>query len=180
MYVAYRDDAINSFPETGLSVVRTDNQGRAVWDTRRDLLRSTDVGWETVRISGESHVIENPSLFQVGGTWFVAYSGNNWDSARYATGIARCGSSPLPRNRCEPLRQGVRRPYFGFTGDAGLDPFRALPVNHRGPGGMDIFEAADGTLRVVWHWWRASDRTRHLSTGRFVGNEPGAGFDVTE
>ena len=30
LYVAYRDDAITSFPDTGLSVVRTDDEGRAV------------------------------------------------------------------------------------------------------------------------------------------------------
>ena len=173
LYVAYRDDAITSFPETGLSVVRTDEDGRAVWSTRRDLLRSTDIGWETVRISGTSRVIENPSLFREDGVWYVAYSGNNWDSARYATGIARCGSRILPSSRCTPMRQGVRRPYFGYTGSAGLDPYRGLPTNRQGPGGMDVFQAADGTLRVVWHWWRPSDRSRHVNVGRLRSNSGG-------
>ena len=173
MYVAYRDDAITSFPETGLAVVRTDDSGRAVWSTRRDLLVSTDIRWETIRISGTSHVIENPSLFRHGGTWYVAYSGNNWDSARYATGIADCGSGVLPLSRCAPMRRGVQRPFFGFTGAGGLDPYRGLPGNHQGPGGMDVFQAADGTLRAVWHWWRPSDRSRHLSVGRLLTNAGG-------
>lgn len=173
LYVAYRDDAITSFPETGVSAVRADANGRAVWSTRRDLLRSTDVGWETVRISGTSHVIENPSLFRHEGVWYLTYSGNNWDSARYATGIARCGASPLPATRCTPMREGVRRPYLGFTGSAGLDPYRGLPGNHQGPGGMDIFQAADGSLRAIWHWWQPSDRSRHSAVGRFLENSGG-------
>src|SRR5690606_35289853 len=129
------------------SIVRTDDQGRAVWNTRRDLLLSTDIEWDTTRISGTTHVIENPSMFRHDGEWYVAYSGNNWASARYATGIASCGDSVLPAKRCTPLRRGLERPYFGFSGDAGLNPYRGLPQNHRGPGGMDVFDAADGTLR---------------------------------
>lgn len=178
LYVAYRDDYITTYPETGLSVVRTDDQGQALWDTRRDLLKSTDISWDTTRISGETRVVENPSMFRHDGVWYVAYSGNNWDSARYATGIARCGTNPLPAQRCTPLQDGVRRPYFGFTGSAGLDPYRGLPGNHEGPGGMDVFEAADGSLRVAWHWWNAAKRTRHVAVGRLL--KDAGGFYVGE
>lgn len=173
LLVAYRDDYINTFPETGISVVRTDDMGRAQWSTRRDLLESTDIEWDTIRINGSSHVIENPSMFRKNGVWYLAFSANNWDSARYATGIARCGDSPLPSQRCTPLRRGVERPYFGFTGEAGLDPYRGLPGNRRGPGGMDVFRAADGTLRAVWHWWRPSDRSRHSVVGRLLRDAGG-------
>jgi hypothetical protein len=178
IYVAYRDDAITSFPETGLSVVRTDDRGRAQWSTRRDLLKSTDIRWDTIRNSGSTRVVENPSMFRSQGAWYVTYSGNNWDSARYATGIAQCGSNPIPSQRCTPLRRGRARPYFGFTGSAGLNPYRGLPSNHRGPGGMDVFHAADGTLRAVWHWWRSSDHSRHVVVGRLLRNS--GGFYVGE
>jgi hypothetical protein len=178
LLVTYRDDAINSFPETGISVVRTDEVGRAQWSTRRDLLKSTDVGWDTIRISGSSHVIENPSMFREDDVWYLAFSDNNWDSARYATGIARCGNSPRPSTRCTPIRRGAERPYFGFTGNAGLSPYRGLPANRQGPGGMDVFHAADGSLRAVWHWWRPSDRTRHVVVGRLLRNA--GGFYVDE
>lgn len=178
LYVSYRDDAITSFPETGISTVRTDDAGRAIWSTRRDILKSTDISWDTIRISGRSHVIENPTMFEREGVWFVAYSGNNWDSARYAIGIARCGNTPLPAQRCTPIRRGVDRPYFGFTGSAGLNPYRGLPGNHRGPGGMDVFEAADGTARAIWHWWRPSDRSRHVVVGRLLHDA--GGFYVGE
>ncbi|MFW6720977.1 family 43 glycosylhydrolase [Streptomyces sp. MAR4 CNY-716] len=159
MYVTYRDDAIAAGAETGISTVRTDGEGRAVWSTRRDVLKSTDITWDTRGTSGGTHVVENPSMWRrANGTWYLMYSGNNWDSARYATGIAECGTTPLPSSRCKPLRNGVERPYFGYTGSGGLGPYRGLPGNHRGPGGMDVFAVPDGTLRVVWHWWDGGPR----------------------
>ncbi|NBE57052.1 family 43 glycosylhydrolase [Streptomyces boluensis] len=175
LYVTYRDDAITAGAETGISAVRTDSSGRAVWSTRRSVLTSTDIGWDTRKSSGSTHVVENPSMARMSdGRWYLLYSGNNWDSARYATGIADCGTTPLPGTRCEPLRRGAERPYFGYTGTAGLAPYRGLPQNHRGPGGMDVFTAADGSHRVVWHWWDGGPR--HPMTG--VLSRGGDGFYV--
>lgn len=159
LYVTYRDDAITRGPETGISTVRTNGEGRAIWNTRKDMLKSTDIEWDTKKSGSRAHVVENPSMWKMpDGHWYLMYSANNWDSARYATGIAKCGTSPLGGAGCEPIRQGVRRPYFGFTGDAGLDPYKALPGNRRGPGGMDVFRAANGDPRVVWHWWDGGPR----------------------
>jgi hypothetical protein len=159
LYVTYRDDAIAAGAETGISTVRTDGEGRAVWSTRRDVLKSTDITRDTRGTSGGTHVVENPSMWRrANGTWYLMYSGNNWDSARYATGIAECGTTPLPSSRCKPLRNGVERPYFGYTGSGGLGPYRGLPGNHRGPGGMDVFAVPDGSFRVVWHWWDGGPR----------------------
>ncbi|GIG66851.1 family 43 glycosylhydrolase [Phytomonospora endophytica] len=175
LYVTYRDDAIATGAETGISTVRTDGEGRAVWDTRRDMLKSTDITWDTAKTSGGTHVVENPSMWSTGGRWYLAYSGNNWDSPRYSTGIADCGTTPLPGSHCTPITQGVARPYFGFTGASGINPIRGLPGNHQGPGGMDVFAAANGSLRVVWHWWNGS--TRFPMTG--VLTKPAAGFTVS-
>ncbi len=164
LHVTYRDDAITRGAETGISTVRTDGEGRAIWSTRRDVLKSTDITWDTRGTSGGTHVVENPSMWRMpDGHWYLMYSGNNWGSARYATGIADCGTTPLPANRCRPVRQGVERPYFGFTGAVGINPYRGLPDNRRGPGGMDVFAAADGSRRVVWHWWNGGPR--HPMTG---------------
>ncbi|MFM9370576.1 family 43 glycosylhydrolase [Streptomyces sp. Da 82-17] len=154
MYVTYRDDAITSGAETGLSTVRTDSEGRAVWSSRRDVLKSTDITWDTRKSNSSTHVVENPSMWRMPDKhWYLMWSGNNWDSPRYATGIADCGTTPLPGSRCKPLRRGVERPYFGYTGATGISPYKGLPDNRRGPGGMDVFKAADGSPRVVWHWW---------------------------
>ncbi|WP_338117968.1 family 43 glycosylhydrolase [Streptomyces coryli] len=158
LYVTYRDDAIASGAETGISTVRTDSEGRAIWDTRRSVFLSTDITWDTRGTSGGTHVVENPSMWRrANGTWYLMWSGNNWDSARYSTGIAECGSTPLPSSRCRPLR-GTDRPYFGYTGSGGLGPYRGLPGNHTGPGGMDVFTVPDGSHRVVWHWWDSGPR----------------------
>jgi arabinan endo-1,5-alpha-L-arabinosidase len=159
LYVTYRDDAITAGAETGISTVRTDSEGKPLWKTRRDALKSTDITWDTRRSNSSTHVVENPSMWRMSdGHWYLMYSGNNWDSARYSTGIADCGTSPLPGSRCKPIRRGVERPYFGFTGTNGLGPYRGLPQNRRGPGGMDVFAAADGSPRVVWHWWDGGPR----------------------
>jgi arabinan endo-1,5-alpha-L-arabinosidase len=170
LYVAYRDDAITSFPETGISIVRADAGGHAIWSTRRSVLRSTDITWDTIRISGDTRVVENPSVFERGGRFYVAYSGNNWDSARYATGIVDCGTSLLSGGICTPVGGGVSRPYFGFTGPGGLDPLRGLPGNHPGSGGMDVFKAANGSLRAVWHWRNPANGRRYVQTGTFGRN----------
>ncbi|MGC4896098.1 family 43 glycosylhydrolase [Micromonospora sp. DT31] len=176
LYVTYRDDSITSGLETGISTVRTDGEGRAIWGTRRTMLKSTDITWDTKKISGGTHVIENPSMWKSNGKWYLMYSGNNWNSPRYATGIAVCGTTPLPSSRCNPIRKGVARPYFGFTGDTGLNPFRGLPGDHQGPGGMDVFRAADGSPRVVWHWWDGGTQ-RFPMTG--VLTRPTGGFVVS-
>ncbi|MQY14200.1 hypothetical protein SRB5_43620 [Streptomyces sp. RB5] len=177
LYVTYRDDAIASGAETGISTVRTDSEGRAVWDTRRDMLKSTDISWDTTNISGTTHVVENPSMWKSSnGHWYLAYAGNNWDSPRYATGLADCGTAtPLPASRCTPIGDGVARPYFGYTGTGGLNPYRGLPGNHQGPGGFDVFSSADGNKFAVWHWWNGS--TRFPMTGNL--NLVSGGFTVT-
>lgn len=61
------------------------------------------------------------------------------------------------------------------AGSAGLNPISGLPGNHQGPGGMDVFAAADGSERVVWHWWNGS--TRFPMTG--VLTRPSTGFVVS-
>lgn len=173
MYVTYRDDAVASGAETGLSTVRTDSEGRAVWNTRKTVLTSTDITWDTRKTSGGTHVVENPAMWRAPDDkhWYLMWSGNNWNSDRYATGIADCGTSPLPAAHCKPVRNGASRPYFGYTGSTGLGPYKGLPGNHRGPGGMDVFSVADGSLRVVWAWWNGT--TRYPEYGALKRNSSG-------
>ncbi|HEX6686298.1 MAG TPA: family 43 glycosylhydrolase [Candidatus Limnocylindrales bacterium] len=164
LYVTYRDDAITTKPNTGISIVQVRADGSAIWDTRVDALKSTDLVWESTRISGETHVIENPTIFLGGENhYYLMFSGNNWRSVRYATGIADCGTSPLPSSRCTLLRDGVNQPYFGYNGTGGLGPYRGLPGNHPGPGGMSAFYTQNGRRCVVWHWYNPeTDRRRPI------------------
>lgn len=148
LYMVYRDDAITTGADSGISVVRMDGSGAADLSTRRDVLRSTDITWEE---AGSSfHTIENPTMMDVGGAFHVFFSGNDWDSARYSTGIAVC-SSPLPTAPCSSYAS-TSRPYFGHTGPEGIDPIQGLPGNERGPGGMSLFRSRSGEARVVWHF----------------------------
>jgi hypothetical protein len=148
LYMIYRDDGITTGQETGISVVRMDgSSGAADWPTRQDVLLSTDITWESA--GATNHVIENPTMMNVGGHYNVFFSGNNWETARYSTGIAVC-SGPLPGTRCSPYGS-TSRPYFGYSGSGNIWPLATLPGNLPGPGGMSLFRNRAGDARVVWH-----------------------------
>ena len=175
LFVTYRDDQVTKGIESGVSVVGAGDNGWADknFSSRRTAITSNDIAWDSAKNKGNNHIVENPSMFKAGKRWYLAYSANAWDSVRYATGIAECGTKPIPQSKCKPMRNGVKRPYFGFTGKAGLGPFRGLPGNHTGPGGMDVFQAQNGSHRAVYHWYQRSDKKRYPVTGTFVRNDGG-------
>ncbi|AXK31858.1 hypothetical protein DVA86_03545 [Streptomyces armeniacus] len=175
LYVVYRDDQVTRGIESGVSVVGAGRNGWADkgFSSRRTVLTSKNIAWDSTKNAGNNHIVENPSMFKVGKTWYLAYSANAWKSARYATGIAKCGTKPIPQKRCSPIRDGVKRPYFGFKGKAGLGPWRGLPGNHAGSGGMDVFRAHNGGHRAVYHWYQRSSGKRFPVTGNFVWQDGG-------
>lgn len=176
LFVTYRDDSVVGRGESGISTVQTDANGRGLAKTRRVMLKSTDITWDTKGTSGGSHIIENPSMFNVGGRWYLMWSGNQWQSARYSTGIADCGPTPLPRG-CRPMRKGAMRPYFGFTGKPGIGPLRGLPGNFPGAAGMDVFQAADGSYQVSWAWFSRPNQQRYPLGGTL--SLGAGGFNIT-
>lgn len=153
-FVVYRDDAVTSFPQTGISVVPTYADGSAIWPYRVTLTTSSNVSWDTISNTSTTHVIENPSMIKVAtnNTWYLFFSGNNWDSVRYSTGIGNCGGTTSPAGGC-PIAVSTSRPYFGYVGSGDLDPLKSLPDNRPGPGGMSVFRTNGGAARAVWHWW---------------------------
>ncbi len=172
LYVVYRDDNVNTFPQTGISVVAADKNGAASWATRKTLLYSTDMSWESV--GSTHHTIENPSMMKVGnGRWQLFFSGNDWNTRRYATGIADCGTSPLPATRCNQ-NQGSGHSYFGYKPSV-TAPERGLPFNKMGPGGMSLFRTHGGKARVVWHFIdnESASPPRHSIVGElaYAGGE---------
>lgn len=157
LYVTYRDDRATTGHETAISVVRLNKAATEVL-RKRVLFTSRKITWESVGTT--THIVENPSMVRRDGHWWLFYSGNAWRTDKYSTGVAKCGSSPMATS-CAPY-PGPRRPWFGYVGSTGLRaphaPKRKLLGNHRGPGGMSIFYARDGSMRVVWHYHSAHGR----------------------
>jgi beta-xylosidase len=94
-----------------------------------ELLRH-EAGWE-------APLVEAPSLARVGeGTYVLFYSGGWWESDGYAVGYAT-GPSPLG-------------PFRKETPDG---PWLASAPGMAGPGGAEVFVAADGEWRIAFHAW---------------------------
>lgn len=164
VFLTYRDDYITSGNQTGISSVQLNSNGHANWSTRRDLLHSTDVGWDYASRTN-THVVENPSLIKVDGRYKLIFSGNDWQSNKYAVGMADCGTTALPATRCKPLVDS-NRPYFAYSA-SGHNPVRYLPGNHPGPGGMASTTTYKGTgTNVVWHWYQGGpNHDRRIKSG---------------
>lgn len=96
--------------------------------TSRRLLLTTALPWE-------GSIIENPSMVAYGGRWWLLYSGNDWASAHYAVGYARCAGP------AGPCRRGGSRPLLQST------------ATRLGPGGASAFVDASGRLRLAYHYW---------------------------
>lgn len=117
-----------------------DGTGWADGSTPHEILRLAG-GWE-------GPIVENPSMIQFRGVYYLFYSGNFYNTDKYATGYAICDTpaGPCTRPSSEPLLH---------TGNS-----------HISPGGASAFED-DGSLRLIYHAWvpgRINDlRTIHIA-----------------
>jgi beta-xylosidase len=106
-----------------------DPDGNALAGEPVELLRY-DAGWE-------DPLIEAPSLTRLGdGRYTLFYSGGWWESDTYAVGYA-IGPEPLG-------------PFRKETTD---EPWLASGPGMAGPGGAEVFTAADGTRHIAFHAW---------------------------
>ena len=104
------------------------NNGLApVEGTRRRVLE-TAMPWE-------GNVIENPAMSQHDGSYWLFYSANEWNSAHYGVGVARC-SSPL--GPCQRVWSG---------------PLLASSWNLAGPGGASVTIDGSGRPLLAYHSW---------------------------
>lgn len=144
LYVTFREGGEVS--NTNLRVVQVDSAGSPLWNTMRVLLTAGDVGWA-------DGVIENSSMMRISTgsetKIFLFFSGGYWGSSNYATGIADCGSSVTTGQDCGFVSPSRTNQYFGYSGSS---PYRQLPLNKEGPGGMSLFRTHGGQARVVWHY----------------------------
>ncbi len=83
----------------------------------------------------EGSVVEAPTMVSLDGSYFLFYSGNNWDSTQYTVGVARCAGVLGP---CvKPLTQAL------FGSQAGFE----------GPGGEALFTDVQGRLEMGFQAW---------------------------
>jgi hypothetical protein len=83
----------------------------------------------------ESGVIEAPDLVFSAGHYYLFYSGNNWNSANYAVGVATCSG---------PLGPCVR---------ISSAPMLASSASVAGPGGESVFTDSSGALWMAFDAW---------------------------
>jgi len=100
--------------------------GLSLTGERRALL-VPDQAWE-------GGVVEGPSMVDHEGRKYLFYSGNAWDSDRYAIGYAVCDT---PQGPCAK--------------QAG--PWLASSPGAQGPGGQEFFTDRSGRLWMVLHAW---------------------------
>jgi hypothetical protein len=83
----------------------------------------------------ESGVVEAPDLVTSGGGYYLFYSGNQWNSANYAVGVADC-TGPL-----------------GPCTKPSAQPILASASGLAGPGGESIFTDTSGSLWMAFDAW---------------------------
>lgn len=128
-YLLWKSDD-NALGETAsLFGAPLEPDGRALAGPPVELLRY-DAAWE-------EPLIEAPSLARFGdGAYGLIYSGNWWESDRYALGWAT-GPAPLG-------------PFRKETTDG---PWFASEPGVAGPGGAEVFTDAGGQWRLAFHAW---------------------------
>lgn len=96
---------------------------------------STPVALLTPTQGWEGGVVEGPSIWDDQGTYFLFYSGNDWETASYAEGVAAC-SGPL-----------------GPCGKPFAGPILGSEADFSGPGGATLFTNANGAPMLAFHGW---------------------------
>ncbi len=112
---------------------RLNPTGLAV-DGAAHALIGVDQGWEQ---GGQpfQRVVEGPAMVQAGGTHYLFYAGNWWESANYAIGYASCAS---PAGPCGKPQAGP----VMVSGPLGA-----------GPGGAEVVTDGNGTRWLAYHAW---------------------------
>jgi hypothetical protein len=85
--------------------------------------------------SWEGGTVEAPDLALANGHYWLFFSGNDWDSANYAVGVAQC-AGPL-----------------GPCADASPNPILSSGPEMAGPGGESVFVDRNGHFQIAFHAW---------------------------
>lgn len=83
----------------------------------------------------EAGTVEAPDLVTSGGRYFLFFSGNDWNGANYAVGVATCTGA------------------LGPCTDASPNPILASGSGVDGPGGESVFADTSGAYWIAFHAW---------------------------
>lgn len=83
----------------------------------------------------EGGTVEAPDLVLSNGSYFLFFSGNDWNGANYAVGVARC-AGPL-----------------GPCTDASPNPILSSGTGTAGPGGESVLVDTGGHFWIAFHAW---------------------------
>lgn len=136
-WLVFKNDGNCCGITTRLWIQQLSADGRKVHGQPVSLLK-TDEAWE-------GPLIEGPSMIQSGDHFWLFYSANDWDTASYATGVARCDS---PTGPCSKMA----KPFMVSHGDAS------------GPGGAETFTDIRNRHWIVYHAW-VNDKVGYQSGG---------------
>ena len=112
-----------------LRVQRLSRDGLATVEIPHVLLQA-DRPWE-------DGLVEGPSMLREGERFYLLYSANRWQGARYAVGLAECDG---------PLGPCAKR---------GAAPLLASEGAMAGPGGQEFFRDGWGRAWIAYHAWSA-------------------------
>jgi hypothetical protein len=113
----------------------------------------------TAQRSWQAGIIEEPAAVPAAdGGWWLFYSGNLFDTPRYAIGVAYCPSLE------GPCHDRSERP---FLDTAGLHQSRQFA-----PGGLESFRDSHGVLQAVFDTWNSPARNGYFHCCRVVQMAP--------
>jgi beta-xylosidase len=127
-YLLWKNDGNCCGLPTELWAQRLDPDGLALAGRPTRLGVRNDASWEGA-------LIEAPTLWRQGGTYYLLYSANDYGSPDYAVGYATA------RRVLGPYRDGPGNPILRSRGAAA------------GPGGQAVVQTGDGGLWLAYHAW---------------------------
>ena len=126
-YLAWKSNGADGQPAT-IWAQALDSQGTELTGAGPTALFRASQSWE-------GGVVEAPSMVAVDGAYDLFYSANDWDSADYAVGVARCAGVLGP----------CTKPLAG--------PLLASQATFEGPGGAAVFTDGQGQLEMAFQAW---------------------------
>jgi beta-xylosidase len=131
LYLLWKNDGNCCALEVGLWIQELSPDGMNLIGEPVELIKR-DQPWERP-------LIENPAMVKHNGKYYLFYSGNWWESHKYAIGYAVCDTVK------GPCLKPLDKPWFEYK----------APV--MGPGGEAFFTDTEGNLWMAYHAWTGAD-----------------------